>query len=226
MSHTFLIDDRQVAKILSDLNPYNLRYLIYMVTPNETIYTNVDDIPNFFIDPRLEMVNADLLALAYCRVKPDGMFERTTENLVMNPKSCYTGVLFIEPNFFYHVMPAPIIIGGRFISMTLYPILYDKLHLIDLPNDSAFVWILCFFVQDFTFYLGHRAIHEAGIFWSFHQMHHSSEYYNLGVALRMSAVQDFGMMFVDLPQALLLPPNMFIVHRYLIVIYQFWLHSN
>ncbi|VDM82177.1 unnamed protein product [Strongylus vulgaris] len=71
-----------------------------------------------------------------------------------------------------------------------------------------------------------RVILEAGVFWSFHQMHHSSEYYNLSTALRQGAMQDVATMLFDLMQATVIPPNVFLVHRYLNLIYQFWLHAS
>ncbi|VDL74559.1 unnamed protein product [Nippostrongylus brasiliensis] len=117
-------------------------------------------------------------------------------------------------------------IGGRFLSASCYPYIYEKIHIIDLPKDSPYTWLLCFFTQDLVYYLGHRATHEAGVFWAFHQMHHSSEYYNLSTALRQGAVQDIAMLFFDMLQATIIPPNVFVVHRYLNLIYQFWLHSN
>ncbi|ETN74836.1 fatty acid hydroxylase family protein [Necator americanus] len=117
-------------------------------------------------------------------------------------------------------------IGGRYLSATLYGPLYDHIHIFDLPKNSPYTWLLCFFTQDLVYYLGHRAIHEAGVFWSFHQMHHSSEYYNLSTALRQGAVQDVAMLFFDLLQAIAIPPNIFVVHRYLNIIYQFWIHSS
>ncbi|KJH47931.1 hypothetical protein DICVIV_05998 [Dictyocaulus viviparus] len=57
-------------------------------------------------------------------------------------------------------------------------------------------------------------------------MHHSSEYYNLSTALRQGAIQDMFMMFFDLSQAIAIPPNIFIAHRFLNLLYQFWLHAN
>ncbi|KAK6060376.1 fatty acid hydroxylase family protein [Cooperia oncophora] len=90
---------------------------------------------------------------------------------------------------------------------------YNRLHVIDLPDNSAFTWLLCLFTQDFVYYLGHRAIH--GIFWSFHQIHHSSEYYNFTTGARMGA-----------DSAVAIPPNVFIVHRYLVILFQFWLHAS
>lgn len=35
------------TKVLRDLNPSNLRYLLYLVTPNETTFETMDDIPNY-----------------------------------------------------------------------------------------------------------------------------------------------------------------------------------
>ncbi|KAE9415272.1 hypothetical protein Angca_008435, partial [Angiostrongylus cantonensis] len=34
------------------------------------------------------------------------------------------------------------------------------------------------------------------------------------------------MVFFDLMQALVIPPNIFIIHRYLNLLYQFWLHTS
>jgi sterol desaturase/sphingolipid hydroxylase (fatty acid hydroxylase superfamily) len=58
-------------------------------------------------------------------------------------------------------------------------------------------WVLCFILTDFIIYLAHRAFHgllkvfkkhkffaEIDVLWAFHQMHHSSEYFNLSVAFR------------------------------------------
>ncbi|KAK6046684.1 fatty acid hydroxylase family protein [Cooperia oncophora] len=130
--------------------------------------------------------------------------------------------------------------GGRFLAASFYPMVYNRLRLIDLPDNSAFTWLLCLFTQDFVYYLGHRAIHgklslwercctafsAIWIFWSFHQIHHSSEYYNFTTAARMGAIQDVAMTFFDLLQAVAIPPNVFIVHRYLVILFQFWLHAS
>ncbi|VDM56403.1 unnamed protein product [Angiostrongylus costaricensis] len=143
----------------------------------------------------------------------------------------------IKPTFFYTTVAHLARIagcfrfGGRFLSAAVYSSVYERIHIIELPKDSATTWILCFFTQDLVYYLGHRAVHgnfshKAGVLWSFHQMHHSSEYYNLSTALRQGVVQDFVMVLFDLLQALVIPPNIFIVHRYLNLLYQFWLHSN
>lgn len=47
-------------------------------------------------------------------------------------------------------------------------------------------WVLCFFADDFTFYVHHRASHEVRILWAAHVNHHSSQKINFGTALRQS----------------------------------------
>ncbi|KAK6042851.1 hypothetical protein COOONC_19644 [Cooperia oncophora] len=49
--------------------------------------------------------------------------------------------------------------GGYWLCSAVYPVVYDRVHLIDLPKDSAAVWILCIVTNDFVYYLGHRAVH-------------------------------------------------------------------
>ncbi|XGW11862.1 hypothetical protein V3C99_012937 [Haemonchus contortus] len=194
-------------KLSSDLNPLNLRYLFYLVTPNETIYPTVEEIPNFLEPATTWMLLLVVLEYLLLDEKKYAFNDTVT--------SINAGILSLLMK-----------VGGRYLSASFYPTVYDRLHIIDLPKDSAATWILCFFTQDLAYYLGHRAIHEAGVFWSFHQMHHSSEYYNLSTALRQGAIQDVAMLFFDLLQAVAIPTNIFVVHRYLNLIYQFWLHSN
>ncbi len=47
-----------------------------------------------------------------------------------------------------------------------------------------YVWLICQFADDFTYYWFHRANHEVRLFWAAHIVHHSSENYNLGTAVR------------------------------------------
>ncbi|KAK5964606.1 Alkylglycerol monooxygenase [Trichostrongylus colubriformis] len=117
-------------------------------------------------------------------------------------------------------------IGGRVLSVSFYPMVYDRLHVIDLPENSLSTWMLCIFAQDFAYYIGHRAIHEAGVFWAFHQMHHSSEYFNLATALRLGAYEDVGLLLFELLQAFAVPPNIFVAIRYLRLTWVFFLHTH
>ena len=80
--------------------------------------------------------------------------------------------------------------------------------------------------QDFAYYLAHRCIHEAGVFWSFHQQHHSSEYYNLSTALRQGFIQEAGTVFFECLQSVITPPPIFLTHKALNTLYQFWIHTE
>lgn len=99
-------------------------------------------------------------------------------------------------------------------------------RLFDLPN-AWWVWILLVFAEDFTFYLHHRSCHEVRLFWAAHVSHHSSQQYNLAVALR----QSWGELFHKFFWWMWLPfigfhPLMVITAMTISLIYQFFLHTE
>ena len=63
---------------------------------------------------------------------------------------------------------------------------------------------------------------EISVLWAAHQVHHSSEEYNLTTALRQSVFQGLGGWPFYLPLALVLPPSLAVVHMELNLLYQFW----
>ncbi|TSN03417.1 Alkylglycerol monooxygenase [Bagarius yarrelli] len=67
---------------------------------------------------------------------------------------------------------------------------------------------------------------EFNILWAAHQVHHSSEYYNLTTALRQSVTQQFASWVFYLPMALIVPPSIFAVHVQFNLLYQFWIHTE
>ncbi|GMR45469.1 hypothetical protein PMAYCL1PPCAC_15664, partial [Pristionchus mayeri] len=81
--------------------------------------------------------------------------------------SVMTGVLYFLCKF-----------SGSISSITVYIAVYEKVHIIDLDIYNPWLWLMAFLAQDLIYYLGHRAMHEWGILWAFHELHHSSEYYN------------------------------------------------
>ncbi len=54
------------------------------------------------------------------------------------------------------------------------------------PADAWWTWVALFFVDDLVYYIFHRVSHESRLFWNFHVVHHSSEQFNLSVAVRQS----------------------------------------
>ena len=95
------------------------------------------------------------------------------------------------------------------------------------PADAWYSWAILFFVDDFAYYWFHRISHETRLFWNFHVVHHSSEYYNLSVAVRQSWFSGTLHWIFYAPVMLLgFAPWMFAVMHGFNLIYQFWIHTR
>ncbi|GMT02791.1 hypothetical protein PENTCL1PPCAC_24965 [Pristionchus entomophagus] len=193
-------------------NPWNLklshlRYLFYAVTPEETTFASIDDVPDY---TKIVTVWLGILIIAE-------MLFLSRKQYALNDTvtSVTSGMMYLLFKF-----------SGKYLSAALYVAVYDKFHLVDLDPFNPWVWIMCFLTQDLAYYLAHRTMHECGIFWAFHQMHHSSEYYNLSTATRKGMFLEVGAFGFDLLQCLLIPPQIFLPHKYFNLLYQFWLHTE
>ena len=51
-------------------------------------------------------------------------------------------------------------------------------------DSTAGGWVAAFVLYDLAWYVDHRIGHRVGLFWAMHQVHHSSEEYNMTVASR------------------------------------------
>ncbi|MCS6980300.1 MAG: sterol desaturase family protein [Flavobacteriales bacterium] len=96
-----------------------------------------------------------------------------------------------------------------------------------VPTDTWWGWILLFLADDFSFYLHHRACHEIRLFWAGHVNHHSSQHYNLAVALR----QSWGELLHKYIWWAWMPfwgfhPGAMMVMLSISLIYQFFLHTE
>ena len=99
-------------------------------------------------------------------------------------------------------------------------------HLLDLPDSGAGIWIFALLAYDFSYYWFHRISHEVNLFWAAHVVHHQSEDYNLGTALRQSGSGLFGFIFY-LPWLVVgVPPEIFFASGALNLVYQFWVHTQ
>jgi sterol desaturase/sphingolipid hydroxylase (fatty acid hydroxylase superfamily) len=88
-------------------------------------------------------------------------------------------------------------------------------------------WALVFVLVDFCYYWSHRYAHEVNILWAGHVVHHSSEEYNLPVALRQSALHGLMSWVFYVPLAFFgVPWRMFVACNALNLIYQFWIHTR
>jgi sterol desaturase/sphingolipid hydroxylase (fatty acid hydroxylase superfamily) len=88
-------------------------------------------------------------------------------------------------------------------------------------------WAILFFAEDFTYYWFHRTSHECRLFWASHVIHHSSQRFNLGTALRQTWTGSF-MSFIFwlwLPLAGF-EPVMVMTMQAISLLYQFWVHTE
>jgi alkylglycerol monooxygenase len=96
---------------------------------------------------------------------------------------------------------------------------------VDVP---AFLsWAAVFTLVDLAYYFSHRYAHEINILWAGHVVHHSSEEYNLPVALRQSALHGLMSWVFYVPLALMgVPWRMFLASNAINLVYQFWIHTR
>lgn len=88
-------------------------------------------------------------------------------------------------------------------------------------------WVLLFFAEDLTYYWFHRISHESRFFWASHVVHHSSQKYNLGTALRQTWTGPFMSFIFWLWLPLIgFPPLMVMTMMAISLIYQFWIHTE
>ncbi|XP_074906193.1 alkylglycerol monooxygenase isoform X1 [Buteo buteo] len=89
-----------------------------------------------------------------------------------------------------------------------------------LPSPTFFLWL------HGRIWLERSTKCEVNILWAAHQVHHSSEDYNLFTALRQSVLQKYTSWIFNLPMALFIPPSVFAVHLQFNLLYQFWIHTE
>ena len=94
-------------------------------------------------------------------------------------------------------------------------------------SHGALAWVAVFLLDDFAYYWMHRFSHTVNLLWAGHVVHHSSEEFNLTVALRQSSLHGLMSWLFYLPIALLgVPVTMWLVCHALNLVYQFWIHTR
>lgn len=110
--------------------------------------------------------------------------------------------------------------------MVVYVWIFDHLSLFHQPP-TWWSALLCLIAFDFLFYWAHRWGHEVNLFWGAHMVHHSSEEYNLSVALRQSWFHNLLAFFIFLPLPFFgFDPKVFGIAAGIDVLYQFWIHTK
>jgi sterol desaturase/sphingolipid hydroxylase (fatty acid hydroxylase superfamily) len=116
---------------------------------------------------------------------------------------------------------------GKLLRIGLYTLVFDHVALTRLPTDALWVWVFALLFYDFCYYWLHRAGHRVAVLWAAHAVHHQSEDYNLGTALRQTSSGFLLAWLFYLPLALLgVPPLVFAGVALIDLLYQFWVHTQ
>lgn len=100
-------------------------------------------------------------------------------------------------------------------------------HRVWTAPSSPWTWIAAFVGVDFLYYWFHRASHRSMLAWATHAPHHSSEDYNLAVALRQGPLQPLCSQLFYLPLAFVgVPFEVFATLGAINTLYQFWIHTE
>lgn len=114
-------------------------------------------------------------------------------------------------------------IGG----LLAYRWIQEHFGLLTISMRSPWAWVALLFLDDFCYYLYHRASHRVNFLWASHAVHHQSEEYNLSTALRQSGLTGLTSFVFYLPIALLgFPLAMWLTMHTFNILYQFWIHTR
>ncbi|CAG9795386.1 unnamed protein product [Diatraea saccharalis] len=184
--------------------------LFYIHYPHETLYEKKEEVPNFFKQSWPYFFIFMILEHIVLRLKG-------RRGIRLND-----GITSISHGILQEC--------GRLVwrgaESYLYTWIYANYRLVELPWDNTFTWYAAALGVDFCYYWMHRACHEVHILWAQHQVHHTSEDFNMGVGIRQSVLQGWCGFVFYLPLALAIPPAQFVMHHQFSYIYMFWIHTE
>jgi sterol desaturase/sphingolipid hydroxylase (fatty acid hydroxylase superfamily) len=122
-----------------------------------------------------------------------------------------------------------VIVGfvGKAIVFGAYSLVY-QFRLFTVDMSQAWAWIVLFFADDFSYYWFHRISHSSRYFWASHVVHHSSQKYNLGTALRQTwtgTLSGAFLFWIWLPLVGFSPVAVMTMQA-ISLLYQFWIHTE
>jgi len=189
----------------------NVARMFYIMDPAEGSFKELEDLPSSGYVQQSMPYFFGMILLEWIVLLLKGKMPRFNDGIM----SVSHGLLMTFVEFFT---------SGFLFAGYMY--IYNNYAIYVLPWDSLSTWILAGLGIDFCYYWVHRAAHEINLLWAAHQVHHSSEEYNLTTALRQSIFQSFGAWPFYLPMAFFIPPQHAIIHKELNLLYQFWIHTE
>ncbi|XP_045765344.1 alkylglycerol monooxygenase-like [Maniola jurtina] len=184
--------------------------MFYIHSPKEQLYEKVEDVPNFFRQSYPYFLI--FMIIEHIVLRLEGK-----KGIRLND-----GITSISHGIFQEC--------GRLIwrgaESYLYTWIYCNFRIVELPWNNTLTWYAAALGVDFCYYWMHRACHEVHILWAQHQVHHTSEDFNMGVGIRQSVLQGWCGFIFYLPLALAIPPAQFVMHHQFSYLYMFWIHTE
>ncbi|XP_060801920.1 alkylglycerol monooxygenase [Amyelois transitella] len=184
--------------------------MFYVMDPKEHMFEHEEDVPNYYVQSWPYFFT--FMVLEHIILKLKGK-----KGLRLND-----GITSISNGMFLE--------AGRFLwrgaESYMYAWIYTNWRLVELPWDNVSTWFWAALGVDFCYYWMHRACHEIHILWAQHQVHHTSEDFNMGVGIRQSILQGWCGFIFYLPLALAIPPAQFVMHHQFSYMYMFWIHTE
>jgi sterol desaturase/sphingolipid hydroxylase (fatty acid hydroxylase superfamily) len=116
---------------------------------------------------------------------------------------------------------------ARLVVAAIYAAVYQRYHAFELSPGDWRVWVGALLAYDFCYYWVHRFGHQVNLVWASHQVHHSSEYFNLSTALRQTATGSLLKWPFYLGLAVVgVPPVVFATVAFIDLLYQVWVHTE
>jgi len=116
---------------------------------------------------------------------------------------------------------------GKLLRIGMYTLIFEQVAISRLPADALWVWIFALLFYDFCYYWLHRAGHRVAVLWAAHVVHHQSEDYNLGTALRQTSSGFLLGWLFYVPMAVAgVPPLVFGTVALIDLLYQYWVHTQ
>uniref|UniRef100_A0A8C3PBU9 Alkylglycerol monooxygenase n=1 Tax=Chrysemys picta bellii TaxID=8478 RepID=A0A8C3PBU9_CHRPI len=159
-----------------------VRAMFYVLQPNESSFASLEEVPDYVNKATPLFIVLMLLEFVVSWVWRHQAPGQINDSIT----SLSAGVLSRLPD-----------VVSRSLELTTYIYVWDNYRLFELLWDSPWTWYLTFLGVDFGYYWFHRMAHEVNILWAAHQVHHSSEAYNLSTALRQSVLQRYASWVVN-----------------------------
>jgi sterol desaturase/sphingolipid hydroxylase (fatty acid hydroxylase superfamily) len=120
-------------------------------------------------------------------------------------------------------------LAGRFGGYTIFLaalMLFSEWKVVELPI-NGWTWAAALIVADFLYYWSHRLEHRVNLFWSWHNIHHSSREYSGTTALRLGWLEPFVSWYLLVPMVVVgFDPLQVILAFQILLTWQTWLHTQ